>query len=166
MHDHRSTQHSHSAWLCSNETLRQRCFCIMAYAWVNVCMNQMHVRRTKEMLVMTPAILYNLIKDSIISFSAISLLIFDEAHHCTGSHPYADIMRKYHEVPATEAKPKIFGMTASPVNTKAGSDEKMRQSIQTLQQMMDARLKTVGDVAKVQARHFPRHLDYMPSPET
>jgi endoribonuclease Dicer len=101
------------------------------------------------MLVMTPAILNALIAEGTVPFDAISLLIFDEAHHCTKNHPYADIMRKYHELPPGSDKPKIFGMTASPVNTRAGTHEKMKKNIQELQDMMDARLKTVSDVAQV-----------------
>lgn len=85
------------------------------------------------MLVMTPAILSALISDGTVPFSSISLLIFDEAHHCTKKHPYANIMRKYHDLPEGSERPKIFGMTASPVNTKAGSTENMRKSIQQLQ---------------------------------
>lgn len=107
------------------------------------------------MLVMTPAILCALLAESHITFADISLLIFDEAHHCTKKHPYADIMRRYHDLPAGTPRPKIFGMTASPVNTRAGTHDKMKKSIQELQDMMDARLKTVSDVTQVYNRIAP-----------
>ena len=101
------------------------------------------------MLVMTPDILKMLIASGTVPFSAISLLIFDEAHHCTKNHPYANIMRQYHALAPGSDRPKIFGMTASPVNTRAGTHEKMKQNIRKLQEMLDARLKTVSDISEV-----------------
>jgi endoribonuclease Dicer len=101
------------------------------------------------MLVMTPEILNNLLASHTLPFAAISLLIFDEAHHCTKKHPYAEIMRKYHELPEGSEKPKIFGMTASPLNTKAGSHEKMREHMKDLQDLMNAKLKTASGISQV-----------------
>ena len=106
------------------------------------------------MLVMTPAILNALLSAGTVSFASISLLIFDEAHHCTKKHNYAEIMRKYHALPGGAPRPKIFGMTASPVNTRAGTHEKMKVNIKKLQELMDARIKTVSDIGQVRVSLF------------
>ena len=101
------------------------------------------------MLVMTPRILLTLLEEGTVAFAEVCLLIFDEAHHCTKQHNYANVMRMYHALPRGAPRPKIFGMTASPVNTRAGSHEGMRASIKALQELMDARLKTATGVGKV-----------------
>lgn len=93
---------------------------------------------------MTPKILDDLLMCGNFQFREISLLIFDEAHHCSKGHPYAQIMRKYAEVPSSE-RPHIFGMTASPVNTNVKSREKLLSSIAALEQLMDCTLVTIHD---------------------
>ena len=55
--------------------------------------------------------------------SDISLLVFDEAHHAIGKHPYNMIMKKhYFELPprgpsdtsSSRIRPMVLGLTASP----------------------------------------------------
>lgn len=55
--------------------------------------------------------------------SDISLLVFDEAHHAIGKHPYNMIMKNhYFDLPsrtpvdtfASHARPVVLGLTASP----------------------------------------------------
>ena len=48
---------------------------------------------------------------------SIALLIFDEAHHCNKRHFYNQVMDYYRQA-CTLERPRIFGMTACPVNTK------------------------------------------------
>jgi endoribonuclease Dicer len=105
------------------------------------------------MLVMTPAILNHLLADDVITFKSICLLIFDEAHHCSKRHPYAEIMQKYHALIDPSERPKIFGMTASPCNTKAGSRGKMQASLMELEALMDAKLETAS-TTDVRAHHM------------
>lgn len=59
-------------------------------------------------------IFLNLITHSLWSITKVSLMIFDECHHARKNHPYNGIMREYFHV-APDCRPKIFGMTASPV---------------------------------------------------
>ena len=55
--------------------------------------------------------------------SDISLLVFDEAHHAIGKHPYNMIMQSfYHCLPLREhafsedlLRPMVLGLTASPI---------------------------------------------------
>lgn len=100
--------------------------------------------RKHKILIMTPAILDDLLMCGNLQFREISLLIFDEAHHCSKGHPYAQIMRKYAEVEQRE-RPHVFGMTASPVNTNVKSKEKLLSAIAQLEQLMDSTLVTIHD---------------------
>ena len=49
----------------------------------------------QDIIVMTPQILDNALKEDIPSLSIFSLLIFDECHHTNKSHPYNQIMAHY-----------------------------------------------------------------------
>eukprot|EP00892_Ulva_mutabilis_P005977 jgi/Ulvmu1/3751/UM174_0008.1 len=102
--------------------------------------------RTHKILIMTPKILEDLLTCGTVKFWDISLLIFDEAHHCSGDHPYAQIMRQYAEA-AKPDRPHILGMTASPVNSKVTSTEKLISSLVGLEKLMDSKLITIHDAA-------------------
>ncbi|KAK0458512.1 P-loop containing nucleoside triphosphate hydrolase protein [Desarmillaria tabescens] len=67
-----------------------------------------------DVFVMTAQIFLNLITHSLWNIPKVSLIVFDECHHTRKNHPYNSIMREYKHV-ATSDRPKIFGMTASPI---------------------------------------------------
>lgn len=45
------------------------------------------------------------------------MLVFDEAHHCLKNHPYNLIMSEFYHRQIMD-KPRIFGMTASPIGNQ------------------------------------------------
>lgn len=49
----------------------------------------------------------------------VHLLIFDECHHATKKHPFNLIMRSFYDRCPIENRPKIFGMTASPMHARS-----------------------------------------------
>jgi ERCC4-related helicase len=65
----------------------------------------------RRVLVATPQTIVNALRDGIISFERMSLLILDECHHTRKNHPYAVIMNQYLKAPS---RPKVIGLTASP----------------------------------------------------
>ncbi|KAI4337204.1 hypothetical protein L6164_015649 [Bauhinia variegata] len=72
-----------------------------------------------DILVMTPRILLDVLRKAFLKIEKICLMIIDECHRATGNHPYAQIMKEfYHEA---NEKPKIFGITASPLVNKGVS---------------------------------------------
>lgn len=79
------------------------------------------VKRFNEnmVIVCTAEILRQCLHYSFISMDRINLLIFDEAHHAKKDHPYARIIKDFYAqcAPGTQL-PKIFGMTASPVDAR------------------------------------------------
>jgi hypothetical protein len=68
-----------------------------------------------DVIVMTPDILRLSLDESHVSLGQINLIVFDECHHCIGLHPYNQIMHRHYKNTPVHLRPKIFGMTASPV---------------------------------------------------
>ena len=86
-----------------------------------------------DLLVMTSQILLNLLADEcpILRMSDISVLVFDEAHHCLGNNPYNQIMRDYYKATTNRFKPLVLALTASP----AGAD-KLEATITKLEDLL------------------------------
>ncbi|PNY11877.1 endoribonuclease dicer 2-like protein, partial [Trifolium pratense] len=99
-----------------------------------------------EVLVMTPAILLSCLRHSFIKLNMIKVLIMDECHHVSGDHPYACIMNEFyhHELRSgTTELPRIFGMTASPVKSKAANSEStLSEKVWELMTLMNSKVYT------------------------
>jgi endoribonuclease Dicer len=81
--------------------------------WEKACAENM-------VIVCTAEVLRSSLHHSFISIDRINLLIFDEAHHAKKDHPYARIIKDFYAQEKDKSKrPKIFGMTASPVDTRS-----------------------------------------------
>ncbi|KAF7323232.1 hypothetical protein HMN09_00103900 [Mycena chlorophos] len=128
-------------FITSHSTLRVEKLC----GFLDIPMDDVDTWNEKleahDVVVMTPQIL-------------ISLLVFDEAHNCQKNHPYAVIMREYFQLPS-ESRPKIFGMTASPVwNVK-----NIPQSMSTLEASLDAKIVSVRQNAKELQSHARKPVE-------
>jgi hypothetical protein len=96
----------------------------------------------------------------------ISLLVLDEAHHCNGDHPYAQIMEDFYHTLEPHLRPQVLGFTASPKGLEGAEDMGIGSSKSSkrkrgkskgsggaavgggewdLQQRLNARLVTVAD---------------------
>ncbi|KAL4931531.1 putative RNA helicase/RNAse III [Aspergillus undulatus] len=69
-------------------------------------------------IVCTADILHQCLLGAHIKMEQINLLIFDEAHHTKKGHVYARIIRDSYLLAEPSGRPRIFGMTASPIDTK------------------------------------------------
>lgn len=75
--------------------------------------------RNIRIVVSTHAVLADALSHGFVQISQLSLLIFDEAHHCMRRHPANRIMQDHYH--ATKARrgphsvPRILGLTASPI---------------------------------------------------
>ncbi|KAL2783565.1 hypothetical protein BJX66DRAFT_349313 [Aspergillus keveii] len=95
--------------------------------------------------VCTAEILHLCLLHAHIKMEQINLLIFDEAHHTKKDHAYARIIRdSYHQVPPSK-RPRIFGMTASPIDTKGDIvDGAMR-----LEELLDSKIATASELSQI-----------------
>lgn len=96
-----------------------------------------------EVIVCTAEILNQCLRYAYIRIDQINLLIFDEAHHTKKNHPYARIIKDHY----LEGKdrnlriPRIFGMTASPVDALVD----VRKAAVELEGMLDSVIATTAD---------------------
>ncbi|XP_057839229.2 endoribonuclease Dicer homolog 3b isoform X2 [Cryptomeria japonica] len=103
---------------------------------------------TNEVLVMTPQILLDGLRLNLLKLDMVHLLIFDECHHACGHHPYAKIMKESYY--GSQHKPKIFGMTASPVMRKGvSSSVDCEDQIARLEDILDSKVYTLKDRAEL-----------------
>lgn len=88
----------------------------------------------------------------------VSLLVFDEAHHATGDHPYAAIIQDYYHRLPTGSRPRVLGLTASPVITsrQAGA------AIGRLETVLAARVVSAEALDDRQGRPEERTVVYAP----
>ncbi|THC97875.1 hypothetical protein EYZ11_002626 [Aspergillus tanneri] len=92
-------------------------------------------------IVCTAEILYQCLLSSYIKMDQINLLIFDEAHHTKKDHPYARIIRESYFKTDPSQRPRIFGMTASPIDTKGDIVE----AAVTLEKLLDSKIATTSN---------------------
>ncbi|KAI8818373.1 uncharacterized protein EV422DRAFT_183138 [Fimicolochytrium jonesii] len=86
----------------------------------------------------TAQVVVEALNHAYLTLDQVSLIIFDEAHNAIGDHPYAILMRE-HYWPVKEPRPKILGLTASPVN----SDSQAFIAIDNLEKTLNCRAVTV-----------------------
>ncbi|KAI6138924.1 hypothetical protein BKA82DRAFT_3009633 [Pisolithus tinctorius] len=117
-----------------------------------------------DVVVMTAQIFLNVLTHSHWSIDKVSLIIFDECHHTRKNHAYNGIMREYFQVDPAE-RPKIFGMTASPIWNPKDAEG----SLQTLERNLDATVIAVREHVSELLENSPRPVElikeYYPPPD-
>jgi endoribonuclease Dicer len=104
-----------------------------------------HFKKHK-VIVCTAEVLAQCLMHSFINISRINLLIFDEAHHAKNNHPFARIMKDYYLAePDLSKRPRIFGMTASPVDANTIIEDTAKQ----LEQLLHCKIATTSDTTLI-----------------
>ncbi|GAP82698.2 putative RNase3 domain-containing protein [Rosellinia necatrix] len=101
------------------------------------------IRNEKTVVVCTAEILHRCLWHSFIRMEHVNLLIFDEAHHAKKNHPYARIIKDFYATfeKSHSKRPRILGMTASPVDAKTNVHTAAAQ----LEGLMHCEIATVDD---------------------
>ncbi|KAK3649185.1 Dicer-like protein 1 [Elasticomyces elasticus] len=97
-----------------------------------------------KVIVATADVLHQCLAHSYITMEQINLLIFDEAHHAKKNHTYARIIKDFYLALLDEnRRPKVFGMTASPVDAKTD----VEQAANELETLLHCRIATTSDMS-------------------
>lgn len=101
-----------------------------------------------EVIVCTAEILNKCLQFAYIRVDQINLLIFDEAHHTKKNHPYARIIKDYYAAQEGTGTrmPRIFGMTASPVDAQVD----VRLAAMELEGLLHSQIATTADPKALQ----------------
>jgi ERCC4-related helicase len=78
-----------------------------------------------DVIVCTYQILADALRHGFVRLSTVSILVFDEAHHCNGQEPANRIMQDFYHVQKKENSgdlPAILGLSASPVIRHGSGD--------------------------------------------
>ncbi|KAM0717086.1 hypothetical protein Q7P37_006938 [Cladosporium fusiforme] len=101
-----------------------------------------------RVIVCTADILLHCLARGFITIRQINLLVFDEAHHTKKNHAYARIIKDYYLMePDGNLRPRVFGMTASPVDSKSD----VTQAAFELESLLHSRIATATDLSFQQA---------------
>ncbi|KAL7549126.1 hypothetical protein ACHAWF_012981 [Thalassiosira exigua] len=78
----------------------------------------------------------------VLSMSKVKLMVMDECHYATGKHNYATILKDYYHPLSLEERPRVLGLTASPlINVKVHANElQMQRLLSNFESIMDAQL--------------------------
>ncbi|KAI0204785.1 hypothetical protein F4808DRAFT_474130 [Astrocystis sublimbata] len=100
-------------------------------------------RNEKTIIVCTAEVLNQCLRHSYVRMEHINLLIFDEAHHAKKNHPYARIVKDFYATleSGDHKRPRILGMTASPVDAKTDIHAAAAQ----LEGLLHCEIATVDD---------------------
>ncbi|RPA90243.1 hypothetical protein L873DRAFT_1718671 [Choiromyces venosus 120613-1] len=105
-----------------------------------------NVLKEQQVIVMTADILYSCLVHAFIKMQDINLLCFDEAHHAKKNHSFARIIRDFYIPEPENTRPKIFGMTASPVGSRAD----VVHAAADLEKLLHSQISTTSDLALLQ----------------
>ena len=98
-----------------------------------------------QVLVMTAQIFVDVLHHAFLPLSRVNLIIFDECHHATKSHPYVQVMKCCDSHPR-ESSPRILGLTASILNNKCKTPDELEQNLVQLEQTLHCKAETASDM--------------------
>eukprot|EP00026_Physarum_polycephalum_P000609 Phypoly_transcript_00610.p1 GENE.Phypoly_transcript_00610~~Phypoly_transcript_00610.p1 ORF type:complete len:1355 (+),score=197.41 Phypoly_transcript_00610:131-4195(+) len=98
---------------------------------------------THNVIVCTAKIMENLLHTGYVTMDRVNLVIFDECHNAVGNSPYNSIMKNFYFTTPPAQRPKILGLTASPINSGLEYNEsKINKILRTLEGTLDAQVVT------------------------
>ena len=73
-----------------------------------------------DVFVFTEKKLYDTLMHGFIKIEDFDMIVFDECHHADQSHYYNLIMTDFYFYKYSQKRPRILGLTASPIKQKVG----------------------------------------------
>lgn len=117
-------------------------------------------------IVCTAEVLFQCLHHSFIAMRQINLLIFDEAHHAKRNHAYARIIKDFYaSEPDQSLLPRIFGMTASPVDARTN----IKKGAAELEALLHSQIATASNASLLHYTNKKTHEEiahYHPLPPT
>lgn len=103
-----------------------------------------------RVFVCTPEIVRNVLLKGYVSLARMNLLVFDECHHVTKRHPYAQVIKMYNQAEPAQM-PRIFGTTACPTRHCA---EKLHAQLKKVE-LDQSQVAEFAAAAPMQIETFP-----------
>lgn len=108
-----------------------------------------------DVVVSTPQVLLDAMSNGFLRMTRLSLLVFDEAHHCTRNGPMNKIMQSFYHptkmLSGANGLPCILGLSASPITGgKRGDLEKLERNLNA--------------ICKTPTRHVDEYRQYVHQP--
>lgn len=123
----------------------------------NKWMDELDLPNT-HVIVLTPQILFNILSHAYLDISVFHLLIIDECHHARKSNAVAVLFREfYHTIKQGQSRPKVLGLTASPIWTPDNPDK----SLHELQMILASTIIAVKINMAELAQHAPRPKEHV-----
>lgn len=120
-----------------------------------------------KVIVCTAEILFQALSFGYLTMKQINLLVFDEAHHTKKNHAYArqvielfisrtllipfSIIKDFYLEEPSDSRPRIFGMTASPIDAKMD----VTKAASELETLLDSKIATTSDMSLTNAIKKP-----------
>ncbi|CAG9318366.1 unnamed protein product [Blepharisma stoltei] len=116
-----------------------------------------------DLLFLTPQLFLNSLRHGYLQMEQFDLLIYDECHHCKGEHPYFSIQTEFYFT--SLKKPKILGLTASPVVTGPKEIKELKSELSDLCLFLDSDFaqvnrRSVNQIAS-QAKVIVKGVDHI-----
>lgn len=111
-----------------------------------------------HVIVLTPQILLNTLSHAYLDISVFDLLVIDECHHARKGNPIAVALRTfYHSIGKGKARPKVLGLTASPIWTPDNPEKSLHELQMTLASTVVAVKANICELEK----HAPRPKEHI-----
>lgn len=140
--------------------IARSCKCVIRYACSDFACENWKASTWKDLLastqimISTYQVLLDALRHSFVSIRDISLLVFDEAHHCVGRHPSNLLMKEFYFPEEPNHRPRILGLTASPIlNSKRELED-----LAVLERNLDC-------AARMPSKHLEELRHYVTSPD-
>ncbi|KAJ9100096.1 hypothetical protein QFC19_005776 [Naganishia cerealis] len=111
-----------------------------------------------HVIVLTPQIFLNILSHGYVHISLFDLLVVDECHHARKGNPIAVAFREfYHSIENDQPRPKVLGLTASPI----WSPTNPVKSLHELQMTLASTVIAVKSNLVELERHAPRPKEHI-----